>query len=151
MPPTGEAIEKGENNVKRAYTLHLDGEMLRLRLTVAGQRSLRERFGEDTLQIVLESAADAEKMAALLEAALNWSGSENSLRSGEALYDRLVDEGWSGQEQFGGLAFDIAAASGLISEEQARQLKESMAQAVEDAFRLLDEDGEDEDDPFPED
>jgi hypothetical protein len=103
------------------------------------------------LQIILESAADAEKMAALLEAALNWSGSENTIRSGEELYDRLVDEGWSGQAQFGGLAFDIAAASGLVSPEQARQLKQSVAQAVEEAFQMLEEDGEDGNDPFPED
>jgi hypothetical protein len=137
--------------MKRAYILHLDGEQVRLRLTVAGQRSLRERFGEDSLQIILESAADAEKMAALLEAALNWSGSENTIRSGEELYDRLVDEGWSGQAQFGGLAFDIAAASGLVSPEQARQLKQAVAQAVEEAFQMLEEDGEDGDDPFPED
>jgi hypothetical protein len=137
--------------MKRAYILHLDGEQVRLRLTVAGQRSLRERFGEDSLQIILESAADAEKMAALLEAALNWSGSENTIRSGEELYDRLVDEGWSGQAQFGGLAFDIAAASGLVSPEQARQLTQVVAQAVEEAFQMLEEDGEDGDDPFPED
>lgn len=137
--------------MKRAYILHLDGEQVRLRLTVAGQRSLRERFGEDSLQIILESAADAEKMAALLEAALNWSGSENTIRSGEELYDRLVDEGWSGQAQFGGLAFDIAAASGLVSPEQAQQLKQAVAQAVEEAFQMLEEDGEDGDDPFPED
>ena len=138
--------------MKRAYTLHLDGMQLRLRLTVAGQRGLRERFGEDCLQIILEAAADAEKMAALLEAALNWSGAENAVRSGEELYDRLVDEGWSGQEQFGGLAFDIAAASGLISAEQARQLRAAVAQAVEDAFRVLEEGEEDaeEEDPFPE-
>jgi hypothetical protein len=62
-----------------------------------------------------------------------------------------VDEGWSGQEQFGGLAFDIAAVSGLISAEQARQLKGSVAQAVENAFQLLDEEAGDEGDPFPED
>ncbi len=128
--------------MKRAHILRLDGEQVRLRLTVAGQRSLRERFGEDSLQIILESAADAEKMAALLEAALNWSGSENTIRSGEELYDRLVDEGWSGQAQFGGLAFDIAAASGLVSPEQARQLKQAVAQAVEEAFQMLEEDEE---------
>lgn len=136
--------------MKRAYILHLDGVQLRLRLTVGAQRSLREQFNEDSLQLVLESAADAVKMSALLEAALNYPGSENAIRSGEELWERLVDEGWSGQEQFGGLAFDIAAASGLLSQEQARQLKESMAQAVEQAFRLLDrEEEDDEEDPFP--
>ena len=137
--------------MKRAHILRLDGEQVRLRLTVAGQRSLREQFGEDSLQLILESAGDADKMASLLEAALNWPGNENSIRSGEELYDRLVDEGWSGQEQFGGLAFDIAAVSGLISAQQARQLKEGVSQAVENAFQLLDEEAGDEADPFPED
>lgn len=137
--------------MKRAYTLHLDGVQLRLRLTVGAQRSLREQFDEDTLQIVLESAADAVKMSALLEAALNWPGNENAIRSGEELWERLVDEGWSGQEQFGGLAFDIAAASGLLSQDQARQLRQAVAQAVESAFELLEEDSGEEGDPFPRD
>ncbi len=132
--------------MKKAHILRLDGLQLRLRLTVAGQRALRERFEEDILQLILEAALDAERMAALLDAALNWSGSDNEIRSGEELFDRLVDEGWSGQEAFGGLAFDIAAASGLLTAEQVRQLKESMAQAVEGAFQGLEEDGES---PFP--
>lgn len=123
---------------KRFYALNLDGQKLCLRLTVAGQRTLRERFQEETLQTVLGAAGDSERMAALLDAALNWPGSGNQVTDGEVLYDLLVDQGWNGQVQFGGLAFDIAAQSGLISAEQAEQLKASIAQAVEDAFRLLD-------------
>jgi hypothetical protein len=90
-------------------------------------------------------------MAAVLEAALNWSGSENPIRDGEELYDALVDEGWSGQEQFGALAFDIAAASGLISAQQARQLKESLREAVEQAFQTLEEEQDEDESPFGED
>ncbi len=133
--------------MKKAHILRLDGVQLRLRLTVAGQRTLRERFEQDILQLILEAALDAERMAALLDAALNWPGSGNEIRSGEELFDRLVDEGWCGQEAFGGLAFDIAAASGLLTEEQVRQLKESMAQAVDHAFQGLEEEADD--DPFP--
>lgn len=134
--------------MKRAYVLRLDGEQVWLRLTVSGQRSLRERFGQDALQTVVEAVADGEKMAALLDAALNWGGNENTIRDGEVLYDRLVDEGWSGQERFGALAFDIAAHSGLISLQQAQKLKQSMAEAVENAFRVLDEE-EDEEEEAP--
>lgn len=137
--------------MKRSYTLKLDGEQVQLRLTVAGQRTLRKKYQEDTLQTVLEAAADGEKMAAVLDAALNWAGNDNPIRDGEELYDRLVDEGWSGQTRFGGLAFDIAAESGLISPEQAEQLKASMEQAVEQAFQLLNEENdgdEDQDGPF---
>lgn len=128
--------------MKRFYTLRLDGCTLALRLTVAGQRTLRERFGEEPLQIMLSAVTDGEKLAAVLDAALNWKGNDNSIRDGEALYDLLVDQGWSGQQQLGGLAFDIAAASGLISEQQAERLKGSIAQAVEEAFSLLEEEPE---------
>ncbi|MCD8190551.1 MAG: hypothetical protein LUD78_10090 [Clostridiales bacterium] len=141
--------------MKRTYTLRLDGQKLRLRLTVAGQRTLREKFGEEPLQIILSAATDGERMAALLEEALNWRGNDNGITDGEALYDLLVDEGWSGQARFGALAFDIAAQSGLVSQQQAEQLKRSVAQAVEQAFQLL-EDGEEapeeketEERPFP--
>lgn len=134
---------------KRFLILRLEDMTLQLRLTVAGQRELKERFGEDSLQTVAEAATDGERMAALLEAALNWKGSRNGIRSGEELYDRLVDEGWSGPARFGALAFDIGAASGLLEEAQAERLKRSMTAAVEDAFRTLGEEVEEEDAPRP--
>jgi hypothetical protein len=100
---------------------------------------------------VLSAAGDGERMAALLEAALNWAGNHNEIQDGEELYDLLVDNGWSGQVEFGGLAFDIAAQSGLISREQAEQLKGSIAQAVEDAFQGLEQpEKEEKNDPFGE-
>jgi hypothetical protein len=134
---------------KRCYPLRLDGQTVQLRLTVAGQRMLRERYQEDVLQTVLSAAGDGERMAALLEAALNWAGNHNEIQDGEELYDLLVDNGWSGQVDFGGLAFDIAAQSGLISKEQAEQLKNSIAQAVEDAFQGLEQpEKEEKNDPF---
>ena len=132
---------------KRSHTLRLDGEKIQLRLTVAGQRVLRETYQEEPLQVILGAAADGEKMAALLEEALNWKGNENRISDGEELYDLLVDHGWNGQAQFGGLAFDIAVQSGLISPEQGEKLKQSIAQAVEQAFQCLEEEesGEEED------
>lgn len=77
-------------------------------------------------------------MAALLEEALNWEGSGNPVTDGEVFYDLLVDQGYCGQVQFSGLAFDIAVASGLMTADQAGQLKRSVAQAVEDVFAHLD-------------
>ncbi len=91
------------------------------------------------METVFSAAGDCGRMAALLDAALNWKGSGNAAKDGGELYDRLVDEGWSGQADFGSLAFDIAAASGIISEEQAAQLKRSLRQAVDEVFRQLEE------------
>jgi len=93
-------------------------------------------------------------MCALLREALNWPGSGNEITDGEEFYDLLVDWGWHGQERFGWLAFDLAAASGLIADQQAEILKRRLHEAVQEAFsgrmadRQQEEKGEAEP-PFP--
>lgn len=122
---------------KRCYSLNLDGCSLQLRLTVAGQRALRQKFHEDTLQTVLSAVSDSDKLAALLDAALNWPGNHNQISDGETLVDALVDFGWSGPADFASLAFNIAAHSGLISPDQALALQNSIQLAVHHAFDSL--------------
>ena len=136
---------------RKYYALRGDGAEYRLRLTVGGQRNLRARFGEDTLQTVFLCAGDSERMCALLTEALNWPQSGNGITDGEQLYDLLVDWGWRGQERFGALAFDLAAASGLLTEEQAGQLKQTLCAAMEEAFSQMGrQEGADGDErPFP--
>ncbi len=119
---------------RKYHTLRLGDDQYRLRLTIRGQNNLRERFQEDTIQTVLGAATDSRRMVALLEEALNWEGNENPVTDGERFYDLLVDQGYCGQIQFSGLAFDIAACSGLVTAEQAKTLKESVAKAVTDAY-----------------
>lgn len=123
---------------RKFHSLRLGDTQYRLRLTIRGQKNLAQRFQEDTLQTVLTAPADSQRMAALLEEALNWEEGGNPVTDGEAFYDLLVDQGYCGQVQFSGLAFDIAVASGLMTEEQAGQLKTSVAQAVADVFAHLD-------------
>lgn len=125
--------------MKRTYQITVGGETYQLRLTLGGQRALRQQFDEEALQTVLEAAVDGERMAAVLQQALNWEGNHNAITSGEELYDRLVDCGWAGQADFGELAFQIAAESGLISREQAKKLKESVLNTVNAAFDALDQ------------
>lgn len=119
---------------RKYHTLRLGDDQYRLRLTIRGQNNLRERFQEDTIQTVLGAATDSRRMVALLEEALNWEEHENEVTDGERFYDLLVDQGYCGQIQFSGLAFDIAACSGLVTAEQAKTLKESVAKAVTDAY-----------------
>ena len=132
-----------------------DGREFRLRLTVRGQRELKREFQEETLQTIFMAASDSERMCALLQEALNWPESGNTITDGEVFYDLLVDWGWHGQERFGELAFDLAAASGLITEHQACQLKESLHAAVAQAFSQMGQnveeetEGEKSKDPFP--
>ena len=75
----------------------------------------------------------------MLTEALSWPDSGNTITDGEQLYDLLVDWGWRGQERFGALCFDLAAASGLITETQALQLKDTLRSAMEQAFTGLGE------------
>lgn len=124
---------------RKYHSLRLGDTQYRLRLTIRGQKNLAERFQEDTLQTVLTAPADSQRMAALLEEALNWENSGNPVTDGEVFYDLLVDQGYCGQIQFSGLAFDIAVASGLMTAQQAGQLKTSVAQAVEEVFANLDQ------------
>lgn len=122
---------------KRTYDITVGGECFRLRLTLGGQRALKERFGEEALESVLTAAVDGERMAALLTQALSWAGNSNRITDGEVFYDHLVDCGWGGQEDFGPLACEIAAHSGLISREQADKLKRSLLESVSQAFDAL--------------
>ena len=103
---------------RKYHTLRLGDSQYRLRLTIRGQNNLRERFQEDTIQTVLGAATDSRRMVALLEEALNWEGNENPVTDGERFYDLLVDQGYCGQIQFSGLAFDIAACSGQLAGEK---------------------------------
>lgn len=119
---------------RKYHTLRLGDGQYQLRLTIRGQNNLRERFQEDTVQTVLGAVSDSRRMVALLEEALNWEGSENAVTDGERFYDLMVDQGYCGQIQFSELAFDIAACSGLLTKEQAKTLKDSVAKAVTDAY-----------------
>lgn len=122
---------------RKYHLLRLEGQEYRLRLTLRGQRQLKDRFQEETLETVLLAAADAERMCALLGEALSWPESGNPVTDGEEFYDLLVDGGYRGQERFGALAFDIAASSGLITDDQAKQLKDSLRTALDQAFTRL--------------
>lgn len=132
---------------RKYHILRLGESQYRLRLTIRGQNNLRERFQEDTIQTVLGAATDSRRMVALLEEALNWEDNENAVTDGERFYDLLVDQGYCGQIQFSGLAFDIAACSGLVTVEQANTLKASVAKAVTDAYADIREGKESEEAP----
>ena len=124
---------------KRYYSLRLGDTEYRLRLTMAGQRALKERWGEDILSFLFSAAIDAEKCCDLLGQCLSWPDSGNPVTDGEALYDLLVDEGWQGQEAFAALVFDLGAESGLLRREQAEKLTAAVQNAYCQAFAALEE------------
>ena len=123
--------------MKTYFPLRVGDAEYRLRLTMAGQRALREKWDEDILTFLLSAAADGERLCDLLGQALRWPGNENALQDGAALYDALVDEGWQGQNAFAELAFDLGRASGLLTDGQAEELKAMVRRAYDAAFANL--------------
>jgi hypothetical protein len=117
--------------------LQVGPTLYRLRLTMAGQRKLHERWQEDTLTFLFNAAEDGDRLCDLLTQALSWPGNENPLTDGAAFYDLLVDEGWRGQAAFAGLVFDLAEYSGLLTHQQAQQLHTALNDAFTSAFSAL--------------
>ena len=123
--------------MKTYFSLRVGDAEYRLRLTMAGQRALREKWNEDILTFLLSAAGDGERLCDLLGQALRWPGNENALQDGAALYDALVDEGWQGQNAFAELAFDLGRTSGLLTDGQAEELKTTVRRAYDAAFAGL--------------
>lgn len=122
---------------KRYYPITVGDTQYKLRLTMAGQRKLRQQEDEDILTYLLSAALDADKLCRLLEVCLDWEGSGNPITNGADFFDLLVDDGWQGQACFAALVFEIGRTSGLLTAEQAKQLSDAVEQSIDAAFEGL--------------
>lgn len=128
----------------------------KLRLTLRGQKKLKERNPEISVIAAIMSAVDEpEDMEVLLTQALSWEGNRNKIHDGAALYDELVDHGYSGSEDFLGLCMDIAKNAGLVTEDEKskldRAIKKQLARNMDamEVAMLGDEEGEERPDNPP--
>ena len=126
--------------MRKFITVHTENGDVQLRLTLGGQKALKAKYpGKDTLDIIMAAATDAEAMAAVLQESLHFAGNENPKSlTGEELYDTLVDEGYSGQLDFGTLAMDIAKGAGLLEDKQKTKLLAILKRNVDGIFDALD-------------
>lgn len=122
---------------KKVLPLHLNEGDYFLRLTVGGQKALKKKFGENALEVVLDAVSDLEKICAVLTEALSWAGNPNDVTDGEAFYDLLVDNDYSGMSQFMGLMCDILVCSGMLTEQQAEAVKVQLIGQLDHAFDEL--------------
>lgn len=122
---------------KKVLRLCLDEGVFNLRLTVGGQKALTKKFGGSALDVVLSAVDDLNKMCAVLTEALSWGGNENSITDGEAFYDLLVDNDYSGVDEFNALLVDVLECSGLMNKKQADAIKAKVAAVVNDAFENM--------------
>lgn len=123
---------------RQCYKLNLNGEEYKLRLTMAGQKALVERFpGENILGIIMGASDDLDSMEALLTEALNWEGNNNKIHSGAALYDELVDAGYCGTEDFMKICLNIAKNAGIINQDNRDKLERVIGTALTSQMDLL--------------
>lgn len=137
-----------QHTVTRTYDLQLTAnETVHLRLTVAAQLRLKNRFKEDALDVILSASSDSERLLAVLDEALHFNDDPNGDLTGEALYDALVDSGVSGVDAFSSILFQLANVSGLLSDTQAEKLSAGIEKMVNAAFDGVEKSTESEDKP----
>lgn len=137
-----------QHTVTRTYDLQLTAnETVHLRLTVAAQLRLKNRFKEDALDVILSASSDPERLLAVLDEALHFNDDPNGDLTGEALYDALVDSGVSGVDAFSIILFQLANVSGLLSDTQAEKLSAGIEKMVNAAFDGVEKSTESEDKP----
>ena len=138
--------------VTRTYDLQLNGgKTVHLRLTVAAQLRLKNKFNEDALDVILSASSDPERLLAVLDEALHFNDDPNGDLTGEALYDALVDSGVSGMDAFSNILFKLAHVSSLLSDTQAEKLSSGIGKMLNAAFDGMEQTAESEEQPasFP--
>lgn len=117
-----------------------DGEeevKVHLRLTCGGQCKLKEKYDEDTLTTLLGGFNEIDKTIDIFNTALNYKNNDNTIKSGEELYDLMVDNDYCGIEAFAKVVTDIAVASGIIKKEQANSVLKSVEDTYDSVFNDL--------------
>lgn len=93
-----------------------------LRLTTAGQISLKKRWNENTIATLFNSVDDVERFADLLTTSLNFPGNTNAVKKGDELADLLADNDMSGIAAKQKLVTAIGRASGILSAEEQERI-----------------------------
>ena len=101
-PPSG----RSEGQHESYLSLRARGDGIPAAADHGGSEGAGTSGGEDILTLLL-SPAGRGKAVRSADPGPGWPGNENEIRDGEALYDRLVDEGWQGPGGLAGLAFDL--------------------------------------------
>ena len=92
--------------------LKVDGKNIvaKFRITLGGQKVLKEKYDTEILNLIFQAIDNAEIMADIF----------GEITDGEEMYDVLVDNGIAGVGDFAEILFGIATKSGLVSESDAQ-------------------------------
>lgn len=114
-------------------------EVAHFRITLGGQKALKEKYEEEILGIIFMAVENAEMAADIFTEALNYRGNENTITDGEEMYDLLVDNGVSGVGGFAEILFGIAASSGLVTKEEADSFIKKASGVMDEVLGTLNE------------
>lgn len=125
---------------RQCVKLVLGDKIAKLRLTLKSQKLLREKYPDEAvLSAILSAVDEPEDMEYLLTLALNFEGNDNEIKDGAELYDLLVDSGYCGQEDFMGLAIEIAKNAGLVSQDDKNKLHKIVTRQIRKQFDSLED------------
>lgn len=119
------------------YDIRIGKRTVSLRITVAAQIKLKNKFHNEAIDTILEAANDLDKLLAVFDEALSFKGNENDNMTGEELYDALVDSGIKGTDAFANILFEIANASGILSDKQKEQVSAGIGRSYRAIFENI--------------
>lgn len=119
------------------YDISIGERIVSLRITVAAQIKLKNKFHNEAIDTILEAANDLDKLLAVFDEALSFKGNENDNMTGEELYDALVDSGIKGTDAFANILFEIANASGILSDKQKEQVSAGIGRSYRAIFENI--------------
>ena len=137
---------------RKCYVLRLGENEYKLRLTLKGQKKLKERNPDvAVIATIMSAVEEPEDMDALLTEALNWEGNKNKIHTGEELYDEMVDNGYSGSEKFMEIVLGIAKNAGLLTEDERAKMERVTKRLIRSQMDgILDESEDEEGEESPE-
>ena len=109
-------------------SLSLGGTAVSLRLTARQLQAYIKEHGNEAqspLLAVLDAVESLKRKAALLSAALQYKGNDNTVKDGYDLLDMLADAGYTDMD-IKLLIVNLAEQSGLVSGEDAQTVRESI-------------------------
>ena len=125
---------------RNCYALRVGDKEYKLRLTLKGQKKLKERNPDTSvIAAIMGAIDDPDDMDALLTEALNWDGNNNKIHSGADLYDELVDNGYCGSEDFLEIVLNIAKNAGLVTEDERAKMERVTRKMIRSGMDALDD------------
>lgn len=137
--------------MKKTYKMELNNNgkniVINLRLNIAGQRAIREKYNCSAEDFVNSCFGDAENTAALLGIAAQWEGNQNEITDGDDLYDLLIDNDYAGVIKMAYVILNIELTSGMIDKNQLdltyKVIETRYNKAISNIDAMTDEEDED--------